>query len=240
MGRSTGLSTRLPRAIWVPAQTPRSRSAQFATDLPAGKPAWGATAWLQCCGPTTPGQCSAPAAHVGHLPPSGTAWRIGRGQQVWPGWSRGIVASRGSGARAVQLHAEPQPQQQRSTEQPQGQGSAAAPGRPGRGHGGDPSLRLRSGYHPQLQAACRAASPRAPVRQLWQLPSRPGVGPPSSLRQRRPQSNLILPSRRARSGGLGTPRPPKPCWVSLGVTGPQSLTYIPEVLGSDFIYWCYY
>lgn len=177
--------------------TPKSTSAPFATDLPAGKPAWGATARLRRRAPATPGQCSAPAAHVGHLPPSGAARRVGCGQQVWPGRLWGDAETRGSGTRTVQLHAEPQAQQQGSTEQPPVQGSAVAPGRPGCGHDGDPGLRLQSGSHPQLRDASTEASPLAPGCQLWQLPIGPGVGPPSSLSQRRPRRNLILPSRKS-------------------------------------------
>lgn len=177
--------------------TPKSGSAPFATDLPAGKPAWGATARLRRRAPATPGQCSAPTAHVGHLPPSGAPRRVGCWQQVRPGQLRGNAETRESGTRPVQLHAEPQAQQQGSTEQPLGQDSAAAPGRPGCGHDGDPGLRLQSGSHPQLRDASTEASLLAPGCQLWQLPSGPGVGPPSTLSQRRPRRNLILPSRKS-------------------------------------------
>lgn len=122
----------------------------------------------------------------------------------------------------AQLHAEPQAQKQSSTEQPPGQGSTATPGRLSCGHGGDPGLRLRSGSYSQLPAACREAFPMGPDCQLGQLPS----GPPSSLRQRRPRRNLILPSRSRKSEGRWArraPRLPWQGWVSLGMTSLQSL-----------------
>lgn len=152
--------------------------ARFATDLPAGKPSLGTAAWLRGRrAHATPGQCSAPTAHIGHLPPSDSAQGPGGRQQVCPGWPREIAAARGSGARVAQLHAEPQAQKQGSAEQPPGQGSTATTGRLGCAHGGDPGLRLLSGSHPQFRAACKEASPTGPGCQLWQLPS----GPPSSL-----------------------------------------------------------
>lgn len=181
-------------------------SARFATDLPAGKPLLGTAArlWGRRA-PATPGQRSAPTAHVGHLPPSGSARGTGRRQQVCPGWLWGIAAARGSRARLAQLRAEPQAQKQRSAKQPPGQGSTATPERLGCGHGRDSGLGLRSGSHPQLRAACREASPTGPGCQLWQLPS----GPPSSLRLRRPQRNLILPSRSRKSDGRWARRAPR-------------------------------
>lgn len=183
---------------------PKSGSTPFATDLPSGKPAWGATARLRRCAPATPGQCSAPAAHVGHLPPSGTPRRVGCWQQVRPGQLRGNAETRESGTRPVQLHAEPQAQQQGSTEQPPGQDSAAAPGRPGCGHDWDPGLRLQSGSHPQLRDAKTEASPLAPGCQLWQLPSGPRMSARLPLCHRGgPGVTLSCPAGRATGGGLG-------------------------------------
>lgn len=99
-------------------------SAPFATNLPAGMPARSAAARLH--------RRTAPAAHVGHLPPAGTARRARRPLPVRPG-RRDCGSRRGSPGRwpsrcAPQLGAEPQAQQQRGSEQTPAQGAAAPAG----------------------------------------------------------------------------------------------------------------
>lgn len=183
--------------------TPKSRSAPFATDLPAGKSAWSATARLRRRAPATPGQCSAPAAHVGHLPPSGAARRVGCGQQVWPGRLWEDAETRGSGTRTVQLHAEPQAQQQGSTEQPPGQGSAVVPGRPGCGHDGTPASGCNLG--PTLSSGTPAQK-----RPHWPQAANCGNSPSGRVLARLPRCHrggpgvtLSCPAGRATGGGLG-------------------------------------
>lgn len=87
---------------------------------------------------------------------------------------------------------------------------------------GTPVSGCGSGSYSQLPAACREAFPMGPDCQLGQLPS----GPPSSLRQRRPRRNLILPSHSRKSEGRWArraPRLPWQGWVSLDMTSLQSL-----------------
>lgn len=142
---------------------------------------WG-TAGLRCPAPTAPRRRSAPAAHVGHLPPAGATLQPGRRRQVRPGGPWGpawrSTAGRGPETCTPQLRAEPQAEQQRGAEQTPLQGAAAPPRRPLPRHDspapaalGRPRSPTRNRDVARARAANCGNSPSAGARARTRLPS---------------------------------------------------------------------
>lgn len=158
--------------------------------LLAGTPARGAAARLRRPAPASPGRSSAPAAHVGHLPPAGAALRAGRGRQVRcgrpGGWARRGAAGWGRRPSAPQLRAEPQAEQQRSAQQTPAQGAAAPAGRPLPRHGRGRPGGLRSAARARRPAGSKDVAPRSRAANYGNSPAGRGAGsdPPPFLRSK--------------------------------------------------------